>query len=121
MPSTITKKDILKSATLLVGLSFVLWAYQQPHDNLFYKKFDIANATLFFIVSILLLIEWWGNDLRRCVGFSFCALAFWNFKDFILSTETKDYIDEYIFASFVGVVFLGNILHIIWNYYKRKA
>jgi hypothetical protein len=112
--------DIIQVGLYLFGLYLVLKAATSPHDAMFYKRYDKANAVMFLFMATIIFIDWCGNDLKRSVAMFIWALTLWNAKDFILGTEKTNNVLELVYDVFVGLMFIGNLIYIGWNYYKHR-
>lgn len=115
----INKKDLAQVLLYILGLCYIIWAYNQPHDSFFYKKFDKANATMFFIMSSLIFIEWFKKPIKCITALCICATTIWNLKDYLRHTETHKTTDELFFGIIVCLIFFTDIFYIIWYYYRK--
>ena len=110
-------KQLAEGSIYLTAFGLVVWSMNRPHDDSFYRVFDLVMAIYCFIVTSL-----YAYSKRERGGLLYsilvlCTLATgWNLKDILFKTHTELSVSEIVFAFLL----LGSGITILYRTWKHR-
>lgn len=90
---------LAEGSLFIAATAFIVYAYNQPHTQSFYKLFDKANAYYMALVTMLLAMEWIKKHyILGIIGYIVGFATLWNAKDYFFHAETNKSTLEYVFG-----------------------